>query len=335
MTSHLRKLALTAYKIPDISYIYKSAYFSVMKLNIEYLPNNRSDDEGLNILRQISDSLQSAETEFVCRISDATFAIAATHDNYTRLRPVLKEMNWVRTESYNPLLSATEGIRMFCGLTSWTELDCWICNTDRAEWFKQAIENELQSGCYRAVVPLPVRFKHLFQVDCYDCYALDDYTATHGIQNATDYDEFIFRFKDGKPLAGPWEPVRLVEQALRREQDLADKLTDAILTVIPASTFWENQRRFQTFCRLLCETTGMENGFDAIEITRSRASMRGIRYKSKIENLRIHYNRFRRRSVLLFDDVCNTGTGFNQLADALVRYGDASSVTGIFLGRNT
>lgn len=133
-----------------------------MKLSIEYLPNNRSDDEGLNILRQISDSLQSAETEFVCRISDAAFVIAATYDNYTRLRPVLKEMNWVRTESYNPLLSATEGIHMFCGLTSWTELDCWICNTDRAEWFKQTIENELQSGCYRGSRPVTGTFQTPF-----------------------------------------------------------------------------------------------------------------------------------------------------------------------------
>ena len=49
-----------------------------MKLSTEYLPNNRSDDEELNILRRISDSLQSAETEFVCRISDVAFAIAAT-----------------------------------------------------------------------------------------------------------------------------------------------------------------------------------------------------------------------------------------------------------------
>ena len=79
----------------------------------------------------------------------------------------------------------------------------------------------------------------------------------------------------------------------------------------------------------------MEDGFDAIEITRSRVSMRGILYKSKIENLRIHYNRFRGRRVFLFDDVCNTGTGFKQLANELVRYGDASSATGIFLGRNT
>ncbi|MFR4024813.1 MAG: hypothetical protein ACLTZY_02545 [Alistipes indistinctus] len=252
-----------------------------MKLSIEYLPNNRSDDEGLNILRQISDSLNPLKRSSYAESRISAFVIAATYDNYTRLRPVLKEMNWVRTESYNPLLSATEGIHMFCGLTSWTELDCWICNTGRAEWFKQAMENELQSDCYRAVVPLPVRFKHRFQVDCYDCYALDDYTATHGIQNATGYDEFIYRFKEGKPLAGPWEPVRLVEQALRREQNLAGKLTDAILTVIPASTFWENQRRFQTFCRLLCEAADMGNGFDAIEITRSRASMREYVIKVK------------------------------------------------------
>ena len=129
-----------------------------MKLSIEYLPINRRDDEGLNILRQISDSLHSVETEFVCRISDVAVAIAATYDNYARLRPVLKTMNWAQTEYYDSLLSATEGIRMFCGLTSWTELDCWICNPDRAEWFKQAIEYELQSGCYRAVGSLPVRF---------------------------------------------------------------------------------------------------------------------------------------------------------------------------------
>ncbi|WP_302959647.1 phosphoribosyltransferase [Alistipes finegoldii] len=306
-----------------------------MKLSIEYLPNNRIDDEGLNILRQISDSIQSAETEFVCRISDAAFAIAATKNNYDQLRPVLGKLNWTRTGYYDSLLSATEGIRMYGGLTSWTELDCWISNTNRMEWFRQAMEHDLRNGCCRAVVPIPVHFKHHFQIDSFDCYALDDYTATHGIQNATGYDEFIYRFKDGKPLAGPWETVRLVEQALRREQNLAGKLTDVILTIIPASTFWDNQRRFQIFCRLLCETTGMEDGFDAIEITRSRVSMRGILYKSKIENLRIHYNRFRGRRVFLFDDVCNTGTGFKQLANELVRYGDASSVTGIFLGRNT
>ena len=64
-----------------------------MKLSIEYLPNNRIDDEGLNILRQISDSIQSAETEFVCRISDAAFAIAATKNNYDQLRPVLGKLD--------------------------------------------------------------------------------------------------------------------------------------------------------------------------------------------------------------------------------------------------
>lgn len=215
---------------------------------------------------------------------------------------------------------------------SWTGLNCWIYNTNRAAWYKQAMENKLQNDYSYAIVPVTVRFKHRFKVDSFDCYALDDYTATYGNRNATGYDEFIYRFKDGKPLAGPWEAVRLMEQALRREQNLAGKLSDAVLSVIPASAFWDNQRRFKTFCRLLCETTGMEDRFDAIEITRSRASMRGILYKSKIDNLRIHYDRFQGHHVFLFDDVCNTGTGFNQQADALTRYGGAASVTGIFLG---
>lgn len=143
-----------------------------MKLGIEYLPNNRIDDEGLNILRQISDSIQSAETEFVCRISDAAFAIAITYDNYNRLRPVLGKLNWTRMGYYDSLLSATEGIRMYGGLTSWTELDCWIYNTDRMAWYKRAMENELQNDYSHAIVPVPVRFKHCFKVDCYDCYAL-------------------------------------------------------------------------------------------------------------------------------------------------------------------
>lgn len=305
-----------------------------MKLNIEYLPGNRNDSEGMDIVRRISEFVQSAETEFVCRITDASFAIAATYDDYYRIRSILQEMHWVQTGYYESLLSATEGIRMFGGLTSWTGIDCWIYNTDRTAWYKQAMENELQNGFRHAIVPVPVRFKHRFKVDCYDCYALGDYIATYGTPNTRFYNEFIYRFKDGNPIAGPWEIVRLAEQAMRREKALADKLTDAILTVIPASSFWDNQRRFQTFCRLLCETTGMEDRFDAIEITQSRPSMRGFIYKSKIDNLRIHYDRFRGRHVFLFDDVCNTGTGFNQLADKLTRSGGAASVTGIFLGRN-
>lgn len=309
-----------------------------MKLKIEYLPSSHNDSEGLDVVRRISEFVQSAETEFVCRIKDASFIVAATYDIYHRFHSVLQEMHWALTDYSNPLLSATEGIRMFGGLTSWTGLDCWICNTNRAAWYKQAMENERQNGYSLAIVPVPVRFKHHFKTGCfdnYDCYALGDYIATYGTPNTRFYNAFIYRFKDGKPIAGPWETVRLVEQAMRREEKLAGKLSDAILTVIPASGSGANERRFEAFCRLLSKTTGIENGFDAIEITHSRPSMRGILYKSKIDNLRIHYNRFQGRHVFLFDDICNTGTGFNQLADVLTRYGEAASVTGIFLGKNT
>lgn len=118
-----------------------------------------------------------------------------------------------------------------------------------------------------------------------------------------------------------------------REETLAARLPGAILCVIPAADYHQNQYRFKTFCRLLCEAMGMENGFDAIEVEYSRPSMRGLMYQNKLHNLRIHYDRFIGRDVILFDDVYNTGTGFRQLADALSGYDGAASVTGVFLGR--
>lgn len=129
-------------------------------MKIEYLPSSRNDSEGLDVVRRISEFVQSAETEFVCRIKDASFIVAATYDIYHRFHSVLQEMHWALTDYSNPLLSATEGIRMFGGLTSWTGLDCWICNTNRAAWYKQAMENERQNGYSLAIVPVPVRFKH-------------------------------------------------------------------------------------------------------------------------------------------------------------------------------
>lgn len=218
--------------------IFIALFISERHENIEYLPGNRNDSEGLDVVRRISEFVQSAETEFVCRIKDASFIVAATYDIYHRFHSVLQEMHWALTDYSNPLLSATEGIRMFGGLTSWTGLDCWICNTNRAAWYKQAMENERQNGYSLAIVPVPVRFKHHFKTGCfdnYDCYALGDYIATYGTPNTRFYNAFIYRFKDGKPIAGPWETVRLVEQAMRREEKLAGKLSDAILTVIPAS----------------------------------------------------------------------------------------------------
>lgn len=206
-------------------------------------------------------------------------------------------------------------------------------------WYKGAVKRALNRTGGGAAVPVPIRFKHRYQQSSdktfnrYDCYALDDYTPTQGVRHATWFDRFIYRFKQGHPLLGHLEPVRLIEHALMREESLAARLPGAILTVIPASNREDNRSRFESFCKLLCEATGMENGFDAIEIESSRPSMIGIWHQSKIGNLHIHYDRFKGRDVILFDDVYNLGVGFRQLANALSGYYDAASVTGVFLGR--
>ena len=311
-----------------------------MALYVEILPGSRMDDRGKELLQRIEDTFPT-DGEFVCRISEAEFALAAPIGVYDYfLNPLIHTPDWLRTNYGGNLLSMKGGIALYRGLLPWTELDCWVFNTvpTRRAWYKGAIRREQGRSGIGTAVPVPIRFKHRFQTvgdngfDRYDCYALDDYTPTHGVRYATMFDQFIYRFKQWHTLFGPFEPVRYVEHALRREETLAAGLPGAILSVIPAADYWDNQHRFKTFCRLLCEATGMENGFDAIEVEHSRRSMRGMTHTSKIHNLHMHYDRFEGRDVILFDDVYNTGTGFRQLADWLTRCG-AASVTGVFLGR--
>lgn len=103
-----------------------------------------------------------------------------------------------------------------------------------------------------------------------------------GVRHATWFDRFIYRFKQGRPLLGRLEPVRLIEHTLMREKSLAARLPGDILAVIPASNRQDNRCRFESFCKLLCGVTGMENGFEAIEIEHPRPFMRGLIYQNKM-----------------------------------------------------
>ena len=310
-----------------------------MALHVEI---NRTDDRGKELLQRIKDTFPT-DGEFVFRIAESEFALAVSPNvyDYYRLHDFFCRQHWLATNYGGTSLSRKGWIDLYRGLLPWTQLDCWVFHTasTRRAWYKGAIRSAQNRYDIGTDEPDPIRFKHRYQLvsiktfNRYDCYALDDYTPTHGVRSATWFDQFIYRFKQGHPLLGPYEPVRMIEHALMREEELAARLSEAILCVIPAADYQQNQYRFKSFCRLLCEATGMENGFDAIEIEHSRSSMRGLVYQNKLHNLRIHYDRFIGRDVILFDDVCNRGIGFRQLADRLSGYDGAASVTGVFLGR--
>lgn len=312
-----------------------------MALHVEI---NRTDDRGREFLQRIEDTFPT-DGEFVFRIAESEFALAVSSNvyDYYRLHRFFCGMGWLQTNYGGTSLSRKGWIDLYRGLLPWTELDCWVFHTapTRRGWYKGAIRSAQNRYDIGTSVSVPIRFKHRYQLlsdktfNRYDCYALDDYTPTQGVRHATWFDQFIYRFKQGHPLLDRLEPVRLIEHALMREETLVPKLPGAILAVIPASNREDNRSRFESFCKLLCEATGMENGFDAIEIEYPRSSMIGIRHQSKISNLHIHYDRFRGRDVILFDDVYNLGVGFQQLADALSGYHNdiAASVTGVFLGR--
>ena len=63
-------------------------------MKIEYLPSSRNDSEGWMSYAGSVSSSNPTETEFVCRIKDASFIVAATYDIYHRFHSVLQEMHW-------------------------------------------------------------------------------------------------------------------------------------------------------------------------------------------------------------------------------------------------
>jgi len=108
-------------------------------------------------------------------------------------------------------------------------------------WYEGAVKRELNRIGGGAAVPVPIRFKHRYQLlsdkslNRYDCYALDDYMPTRGYGT--------------RP--GSTGSFTVSNRGVR---------------YWAASNRQDSRCRFESFCKLLCGVMGMENGFEAIEI---------------------------------------------------------------------
>ena len=110
--------------------------------------------------------------------------------------------------------------------------------------------------------------------------------------------QMILNFKNGER----YEAVELVSDFITGHLFRGIRV-GWILCVIPASTRWKNEKRYQTFCEEVAQNTGVING-----------------------------SAFVGKRVILFDDVTTTGRSFVQLADNLMDAG-ATQVVGFFLGK--
>lgn len=130
----------------------------------------------------------------------------------------------------------------------------------------------------------------------------------------------LFRFKDGEAVS---LSVKLFSLGMKRIYAIRNITKNAILIPIPASTEERHYKRFFTFCHLLAENM-------KIKKDREQFKGSGSKDRNKIDNLLFLPHLYANKHIILVDDVLNTGTGFFQLQEALLKSG-AKSVTGIFL----
>ena len=154
-------------------------------------------------------------------------------------------------------------------------------------------------------------------------FALFDYIPKRNLRRASfeqqDTSRMILGFKDGRNVYTRWAAYEVC-RALR----LMD-LSDTVLVCIPASTNYSHVRRWKRFAQLVCRQTGMQNGFDRVQVSgsRKRAHVTGeyelctnIKHYVHIDN-----DFFRGKKVLVIDDIYTTGQSSRAFIGAMQAVG--------------
>jgi predicted amidophosphoribosyltransferase len=165
-------------------------------------------------------------------------------------------------------------------------------------------------------------------------YALFEYTPKRFLSRATfeqqDISRMILGFKDGRNVYTRWA-AREVSRTLA-----AMDLRDTVLVCLPASTRSTHVRRWKRFSQLVCRYTGMQNGFDRVQVSGSRKRAHVTGDYELCTNIK-HYvhidaDWFRGKKVLVIDDIYTTGQSSSAFIDAMQAVG-ADVLGALFLGR--
>ena len=142
--------------------------------------------------------------------------------------------------------------------------------------------------------------------------------------------KFLHKFRDG--LIDPEVIAKKITSDLGSFQ-LTSPISDWWLCVVPALNQEITDRRFKLCCDLICEKSGMNNGYALIKnIPHTEMTMYQI--DRRVADMRGHciFDRFRGKRVLIVDDVLNTGKTFTTIANTLIDQG-AIEVKGVFIGK--
>ena len=173
-----------------------------------------------------------------------------------------------------------------------------------------------------------IRYKHL--VDYYSYNAFGAYSLS---SEEWDNREMIFNFKNNSELTDPISHLNAMNKAIELLMALltdsfGELLPQLTLVCIPASTAEKTAARFEEFSRIVCEKTGMANGYTHITVVADQEHLSG----SHLPQYDIDREFFGGRPVLLFDDIMATGGSINLFAERMAEAG-ADIVAAVVLGK--
>ena len=173
-----------------------------------------------------------------------------------------------------------------------------------------------------------IRYKHL--VDYYSYNAFGAYSLSN---EEWDNREMIHNFKNNSELTDPISHLNAMNKAIELfvtllQDSFGDLLPQLTLVCIPASTAEKTAARFEEFARLVCEKTGMANGYAHIPVVADQEYLSG----SHLPQYDLDAQFFNGRPVLLFDDIMATGGSVKQFAARMEESG-AQIIGAVVLGK--
>lgn len=171
-------------------------------------------------------------------------------------------------------------------------------------------------------------------------YLLDYYPTT--VEFEADDDEWndrwtVWHFKNDSDKTSEKAHQHVLDRVILKFVDILNEtfgeesLKYLTLVCIPASTQEKNDARYKEFSERLCRETGMENGFEHIQVTGARVAKHD---GGEDENVNYSFDDsfFNGKRVILLDDIITKGNSM-RIAKAILQKQGAKVICGLAVGK--
>jgi predicted amidophosphoribosyltransferase len=142
--------------------------------------------------------------------------------------------------------------------------------------------------------------------------------------------ELVWRFKDGNVIAQMFV-ANYVSKVLKNRKDAKE----TVFVCIPASNSVKTERRYKQFSSMICDATGLVNGYRHIHVSGHKTALHNVKRGQEREDdevITVDKDFFQGKKVIIFDDIITKGVASNKFANILIAAG-ANVLGGLFLAK--